>query len=130
MGYFFCREYLILVLFFFLVSTTNNIAFNFNIPMTLHLIFRSVSSMKLFCLVLQQAICFGCNQQFYFVFQGSLMANMVLGMIILHKRYTPMKYLSVAMISVGITACTIASGKGVAVMKPKMLKSHRTSFQI
>jgi len=80
------KEYIILVVFFFLVSTTNNIAFNFNIPMTLHLIFRS----------------------------GSLMANMVLGMIILHKRYTPMKYLSVAMISVGITACTIASGMGVA----------------
>lgn len=79
------REYLTLVVFFFLVSTTNNMAFNFNISMTLHLIFRA----------------------------GSLMANMILGMIIMHKRYTPMKYISVAMISVGIAICTIASGKDV-----------------
>jgi len=79
------KEYITLVVFFFLVSTTNNIAFNFNISMTLHLIFRS----------------------------GSLMANMILGMIILRKRYSPLKYISVAMISVGITICTIASGKDI-----------------
>ena len=43
------------------------------------------------------------------------MANMILGMIIMHKRYTVMKYASVAMISVGIAVCTIASGKDVGV---------------
>lgn len=79
------REYVMLVIFFFAVSTINNVAFNFNISMTLHLIFRS----------------------------GSLMANMILGMVLMGKRYNPMKYLSVAMISVGITVCTIASGKDV-----------------
>jgi len=77
------REYITLVVYFFLVSTTNNMAFNFNISMTLHLIFRS----------------------------GSLMANMVLGMMLMRKRYNWTKYISVAMISVGITVCTIASGK-------------------
>lgn len=43
------------------------------------------------------------------------MANMILGMIILKKRYTLTRYISVAMISVGITVCTIASGKGIEV---------------
>ena len=43
------------------------------------------------------------------IFQGSLMANMILGMILLGKRYTPTKYLSVFMISIGIATCTIMS---------------------
>lgn len=37
------RNYLLLVLMFFLVSVVNNYALNFNIPMPLHMIFRSVS---------------------------------------------------------------------------------------
>merc|ERR1712088_1258678 len=45
---------------------------------------------------------------------GSLMANMILGMIILNKRYTKVKYLSVIIISIGITACTIVSGQSVS----------------
>jgi UDP-xylose/UDP-N-acetylglucosamine transporter B4 len=60
-------------------------AFNFNISMTLHLIFRA----------------------------GSLMANMILGMVIMHKRYDTMRYISVTMISAGIAICTIASGRDV-----------------
>ena len=42
------------------------------------------------------------------------MANMILGMIILNKRYTKVKYLSVIIISIGITACTIVSGQSVS----------------
>jgi len=41
------------------------------------------------------------------------MANMILGMIMLNKRYTPLKYLSVLMISAGIATCTIMSAKDV-----------------
>ncbi len=41
------------------------------------------------------------------------MANMVLGMLILKKRYTFTKYLSVVMISVGIATCTIMSARDV-----------------
>lgn len=70
---------------YFVVSVTNNYALNFNISMPLHMIFRA----------------------------GSLMANMVLGMIILGKRYTRTKYLSVIMISVGIATCTIMSSQDV-----------------
>ncbi len=41
------------------------------------------------------------------------MANMVLGMLLLHKRYTPTKYLSVIMITIGIATCTIMSAQTV-----------------
>ena len=41
------------------------------------------------------------------------MANMILGMIIMGRRYTPTKYASVMMISLGIAVCTIMSGKDV-----------------
>lgn len=76
-------EYLKMVLMFFIVSVTNNYALSFNIALPLHMIFRA----------------------------GSLLANMILGILILKKRYTTMKYLSVIMISIGISICTIASAK-------------------
>lgn len=68
---------------FFVVSVSNNYALNFNISLPLHMIFRS----------------------------GSLLANMVLGILILKKKYTTIKYLSVLMISIGICICTIASAQ-------------------
>lgn len=36
------KTYVILVILFFVSSVLNNYAFNFNIPMPLHMIFRSV----------------------------------------------------------------------------------------
>ena len=41
------------------------------------------------------------------------MANMVMGMLLLNRRYTPTKYLSVIMITIGIATCTIMSAKSV-----------------
>jgi solute carrier family 35 (UDP-xylose/UDP-N-acetylglucosamine transporter), member B4 len=78
-------DYGILVSMFFVVSVCNNYAFDFNIPMPLHMIFRA----------------------------GSLIANMIMGIIILKKRYEFSKYLSVLMITVGIVICTIVSGSNV-----------------
>ncbi len=72
-----------MVAMYFVVSVANNYALNFNISLPLHMIFRA----------------------------GSLLANMILGIIILKKRYPLMKYISVLAISVGISLCTIASGK-------------------
>ncbi|TDH09439.1 hypothetical protein EPR50_G00086920 [Perca flavescens] len=77
------RNYVIMVTMFFTVSVINNYALNFNIAMPLHMIFRS----------------------------GSLIANMILGIIILKKRYSASKYLSVALISAGIFICTIMSAR-------------------
>lgn len=79
------KDYTILVVMFFLTSVCNNYAFDFNIPMPLHMIFRA----------------------------GSLIANMIMGIIILRKRYAFSKYLSVGMITLGIVICTIVSGKDV-----------------
>lgn len=80
-------NYVIMVTMFFTVSVINNYALNFNIAMPLHMIFRS----------------------------GSLIANMILGIIILKKRYSTSKYLSIALVSVGIFICTIMSAKQVNV---------------
>lgn len=79
------KDYGILVAMFFVSSVCNNYAFDFNIPMPLHMIFRA----------------------------GSLIANMIMGIIILNKRYEFSKYLSVVMITMGIVVCTIVSGSNV-----------------
>uniref|UniRef100_A0A182QE09 Sugar phosphate transporter domain-containing protein n=1 Tax=Anopheles farauti TaxID=69004 RepID=A0A182QE09_9DIPT len=79
------KDYTILVVMFFVASVCNNYAFDFNIPMPLHMIFRA----------------------------GSLIANMVMGILILKKRYDFSKYLSVGMITLGIVVCTIVSGTKV-----------------
>uniref|UniRef100_A0A8C2YWY2 Solute carrier family 35 member B4 n=1 Tax=Cyclopterus lumpus TaxID=8103 RepID=A0A8C2YWY2_CYCLU len=81
------RNYVIMVTMFFTVSVINNYALNFNIAMPLHMIFRS----------------------------GSLIANMILGIVILKKRYSASKYLSIALVSAGIFICTIMSAKQVNV---------------
>ncbi|XP_060891732.1 UDP-xylose and UDP-N-acetylglucosamine transporter [Labrus mixtus] len=80
-------NYVIMVTMFFTISVINNYALNFNIAMPLHMIFRS----------------------------GSLIANMILGIIILKKRYSVSKYLSIALVSAGIFICTIMSARQVNV---------------
>ncbi|XP_018327062.1 UDP-xylose and UDP-N-acetylglucosamine transporter-like [Agrilus planipennis] len=75
--------YFTLVVMFFLTSVVNNWAFNFNIPVPLHMIFRS----------------------------GSLIANMILGILILRKKYKLSKYISVFMVTVGIIICTLVSSQ-------------------
>ncbi|KAK7121907.1 hypothetical protein R3I93_022866 [Phoxinus phoxinus] len=82
-------NYVIMVTMFFTVSVINNYALNFNIAMPLHMIFRS----------------------------GSLIANMILGIVILKKRYSMSKYLSIALVSLGIFICTIMSAKQVSAEK-------------
>ncbi|XP_077713533.1 nucleotide sugar transporter SLC35B4 isoform X4 [Canis aureus] len=79
------RYYAVMVTMFFTVSVVNNYALNLNIAMPLHMIFRS----------------------------GSLIANMILGIIILKKRYSIFKYTSIALVSVGIFICTLMSAKQV-----------------
>lgn len=43
------KDYLLLVIMFFVTSVANNYAFDFNIPMPLHMIFRAVSFILLIC---------------------------------------------------------------------------------
>ncbi|GAB6029903.1 hypothetical protein CHUAL_005602 [Chamberlinius hualienensis] len=75
------KQYVILVTLFYLANITNNYALKFDISMPLHMIFRS----------------------------GSLITNMFLGVILLKRKYTLIKYVSVIMITVGISICTIVS---------------------
>lgn len=43
------------------------------------------------------------------VSQGSLIANMLLGIILLKKKYSLREYVSIVLISIGICICTLAS---------------------
>lgn len=79
------RNYIKMVSFFFVVQVVNNYAYSFHISIPLQMIFRA----------------------------GSLIANLTLGMIILKKRYSREKYLSVLLITFGIATCTIASATDV-----------------
>lgn len=86
------KHYVTLVVMFFLVSVGNNHALSYDISMPLHMIFKS----------------------------GSLIASMMLGIILLKRRYALSKYIAVAMITIGIGACTVAS-MGSTQPKPGVL---------
>ena len=73
----------LMVAFFFISNVVNNWVFKFNISLPLHMIFRS----------------------------GTLLANMILGVFLMGKRYTFYKYLSVFMLTIGISVATIVSAK-------------------
>ncbi|XP_037070792.1 UDP-xylose and UDP-N-acetylglucosamine transporter-like [Pollicipes pollicipes] len=75
------REYVIMVGMFFASSVLNNYALNFGIPMPLHMIFKS----------------------------GSLVANLLMGMVVLKRFYRKHKYIAVVLITLGIILCTLAS---------------------
>jgi len=77
------KYYLIMVSLFFVVQTLNNYTLGFNISMPLHMILRA----------------------------GSLIANLIMGVLFLKKSYKPTKYLSVVFVTIGIIACTIASAR-------------------
>lgn len=75
------RIYGLMVSFFFVVQVINNYAFNYRVPMTLHIIFRA----------------------------GSLIASLTLGVVLMKKSYPLEKYLSVFLVTAGICMCTWAS---------------------
>ena len=88
----------VMVTFFFLSNVVNNWVFKFNISLPLHMIFRS----------------------------GSLLANMLLGMVLMGKRYSTTKYLSVVMVTVGIALATVSSAK----MVPSSDEKENTEFSV
>ncbi|CAD5117819.1 DgyrCDS6567 [Dimorphilus gyrociliatus] len=79
------KVYIKIVSLFGVVQIVNNLALKYDIPMPLHMIFRA----------------------------GSLLANMILGVLIMGKSYKIGKYLSVLLITVGIVLCTIMSASNI-----------------
>lgn len=79
------KEYIIMVFMFFTVNVTNNMAFGFKISMPLHIIFRS----------------------------GGLIASLIMGVLVLGRKYTTTKYSSVIMITLGTIICTLASAENL-----------------
>lgn len=116
-------SYITLVVMFFVSSVANNYAFDFNIPMPLHMIFRAVIGK------FPSKISNFHNFYVDFLLQGSLIANMVMGIIILKRRYIFSKYLSVLMITAGIVICTIVSGSNVVSEKLLLIFSWIFIFQ-
>ena len=75
------RRHMLLVALFVSVSVINNWSFSFNIPLTLHIVFRA----------------------------GSLVTNCILSRLILKKHFSVEKYISVMIITSGIFLCTFMS---------------------
>ncbi|KAF9242927.1 UAA transporter [Melanogaster broomeanus] len=75
--------YFIQVALFFALSTLNNAAFAYDIPMTVHIVFRS----------------------------GGMIVNMALGWLFAKKRYTPRQVVSVLIVTVGIILTTLSASK-------------------
>ncbi|KAG5675045.1 hypothetical protein PVAND_004984 [Polypedilum vanderplanki] len=96
------KDYITLVTMFFISTICNNYAFNFNIPMPLLMIFRS----------------------------GSLMANMIMGIIILNKSYDALKYISVILITIGICICTIVSGMNLNLKDEKKTNENNYGYSV
>jgi UDP-xylose/UDP-N-acetylglucosamine transporter B4 len=68
------QRHFLLVALFVSVAVINNWAFSFNIPLTLHIVFRA----------------------------GSLVTNLILSKVILKRTFSKTKYISVATITAGI----------------------------
>lgn len=63
----------------------------------------------------------------HYIIQGSLIANMIMGIWILNKKYPFSKYLSVLMITLGIVICTIVSGTEIKSLKQKNVEEVPTT---
>lgn len=75
--------YFVQVALFFVLSTLNNAAFAYHIPMTVHIVFRS----------------------------GGMIINMILGWIFTKKRYTVRQVASVLVVTAGIIITTLSASK-------------------
>ena len=49
----------------------------------------------------------------YYILQGGLIANMIMAIVILRRKYTVTKYVSVLMITLGTIICTFASAENI-----------------
>ncbi|KII61756.1 UDP-xylose and UDP-N-acetylglucosamine transporter [Thelohanellus kitauei] len=83
------KNYTFLVILYFFVSSLNNYVLTLGIPMPLHMVFRS----------------------------GSLAANMLMGKLIMGRKYFLRRYISVIMVSFGIFICTYFSSSQKAVVE-------------
>jgi len=93
-------RWLIQVILFLAVSLLNNAAFGYRVPMAVHIVFRS----------------------------GGLVVNMILGRLVLGRRYRWSQVIAIILISVGIGAAT-ASGAGPPANESRMGPSY-TDFGI
>ncbi|CEF61842.1 UDP-xylose and UDP-N-acetylglucosamine transporter [Strongyloides ratti] len=75
------KGYIPVVSMFFFVNVVNNQALNFHVPVPLHIIFRS----------------------------GSLLSTLIMNRLLMGRKYSLKKYLSVIAITIGIIICTLST---------------------
>ena len=75
------RRWLIQVILYYLTSILNNSAFAYNIPMSVHIVFRS----------------------------GGMLVNMFLGYTIDGKRYSLLQLMSVCLVTIGVVVATLSA---------------------
>ncbi|KAF8576216.1 UAA-domain-containing protein [Ramaria rubella] len=76
-------RWLVQVALFFITSLLNNAAFGYNVPMAVHIIFRS----------------------------GGLVVNMIMGWLIDQRRYNATQVLSVLLVTVGVVCTTLSASQ-------------------
>ncbi|KAF7638177.1 hypothetical protein Mgra_00002404 [Meloidogyne graminicola] len=100
------KGYLPVVLSFFACNVINNQALNFHVPVPLHIIFRS----------------------------GSLLTSLLMNRILLGRKYSINKYISVIAITIGICLCTLATSriekKSDSLLSPKQAEKHYREWLI
>jgi len=92
--------YLIQVVLFYSVSLLNNIAFGYNIPMPVHIIFRS----------------------------GGLVVSMLMGWLLSGKSYTISQVLSVLIVTVGVILTTLSSHRRQEMANASSLDPPRSRY--
>ncbi|PWZ00912.1 UAA transporter [Testicularia cyperi] len=83
-------RWIVQVAFYFSTSLLNNMAFAYDVPMPVHIVFRS----------------------------GGLVINMILGYLVQKHTYTKLQVLSVLLVTVGVIASTLDSASAAAPTSP------------
>jgi len=94
--------YLVQVGLFYFISLLNNAAFAYRIPMSVHIIFRS----------------------------GGLIVSMLLGWILVGKKYTPIQVESVMLVTAGVVLTTLSASTSTAATAPTETYSYATGITI
>uniref|UniRef100_A0A9J2PGF7 Sugar phosphate transporter domain-containing protein n=1 Tax=Ascaris lumbricoides TaxID=6252 RepID=A0A9J2PGF7_ASCLU len=111
------RGYLPIVVLFFLVSVSNNLALNFDISVPLFIIFRSgtlLANLLLGRLLLGRI--YSWRKIFAVIFvTGTLLANLLLGRLLLGRIYSWRKIFAVIFVTVGVVLFTMASSQEASI---------------
>lgn len=100
------NRWIVQVALYFTVSYLNNLAFGFNVPVALHIIFRSGGSA--FPTISPPIPLSGLTTSFFSFLLG-LAISMLTNYLFNHRRYPPLQIISVLLVSTGIVLATFSA---------------------